>query len=63
MTEKEDFFNTDQLLDEVLKTKPGFNLSGDFADRVALKRATVLHGSSTGENSLFTWLLCLELQV
>ena len=37
MTEKENFFNTDQLLDELLKTKPGFNLSDDFADRVALR--------------------------
>ena len=37
MNKKEKFFDTNHLLDEVLKTEPEFKLSDDFADRVAVK--------------------------
>ncbi len=40
MTKKEKFFDTNQLLDEVLKTGPEFKLSDDFADRIAIKAET-----------------------
>ena len=37
MTKKENFFNTDELMQEVLKTDPGYDLSDDFADKIAQK--------------------------
>ncbi|MBN2636411.1 MAG: hypothetical protein JXR61_09080 [Prolixibacteraceae bacterium] len=37
MNKKENFFDTDELLDEVLKSKPEFSLSNNFADRIAEK--------------------------
>lgn len=37
MNKKKNFFDTDELLDEVLKTKPEFSLSNNFADRIAEK--------------------------
>jgi hypothetical protein len=37
MTKKENFFDTDELLNEVLKAEPGFTLSDNFADQIAKK--------------------------
>ncbi len=40
MTKKENFFDTDELMSEVLKTDPGFTLSDNFADQIAKKVET-----------------------
>ena len=40
MTKKENFFDTDELMQEVLKTDPGFTLSDNFADKIAEKAET-----------------------
>ena len=40
MTKKENFFEPDELMQEVLKTDPGFNLSDGFADKIAKKVET-----------------------
>ena len=40
MTKKENFFDADDLMKEVLKTDPGFILSDDFADKIAQKVET-----------------------
>ena len=40
MTKKENFFDTDELMREVLKTDPGFTLSDNFADKIAEKAET-----------------------
>ncbi len=37
MTKMKNFFDTDELMEEVLKTDPGFTLSDNFADKVAKK--------------------------
>ena len=40
MSKIENFFDTDELMKEVLKADPGFKLSDDFADNVAKKVET-----------------------
>ena len=40
MTKKENFFDTDELIREVLKTDPGFTLSDNFANAIAKKVET-----------------------
>lgn len=37
MSEKGKFFDSNQLIDEVLKTDPDFKLSDNFANRIAVK--------------------------
>lgn len=37
MQKNDKYFNSDELIDEVLKTKPGFSLSEDFAEKVTNK--------------------------